>query len=154
MAQRPLRRRARGPVKLAGMCWVMTTGHENVEGRGVSTASSAGGPPVEVPIRTISSPVARAFVFSLPCAMHRSDATPPMRCWTWSRRRTLAFSLTPAAERTLPRNSGAKLPSATKRRLRASPRNPRHLDAAPQASFPRRRGSTTRPSPPDRDARS
>ena len=51
-AHRPFSRRAREAVKVAGMCWATTTGQGKSAGSAVSTASRAGGPPVEVPIST------------------------------------------------------------------------------------------------------
>ncbi len=56
----PSRRRASAPVKLAGMCWATTIGQAKSAGRGLSSASSAGGPPVEVPTTTRPSPGAGA----------------------------------------------------------------------------------------------
>ncbi len=116
----PSSRRARGPVKVAGMCCTTTIGQGKSAGSGVSRASSAGGPPVDVPTSTRPSPVALSGARSgagLGAARTGRGlrVAAPMRWRTFSARRRLGRSLAPAAARTVRTSSGAMswMPSDT-----------------------------------------
>ena len=90
------------------MCWATTIGQRKSAGRAVSSASSAGGPPVEVPTSTRPSPTARRGSrlsrrpgSRWPSSRWIPGASRPMRCLTRSLRRALDRIRAVDAARTL-----------------------------------------------------
>ena len=99
------------------MCCATRIGQGKSAGSGVSSASRAGGPPVEAPTSTRPSPLAAVDRRRRSSALGRrfgAGAPPPMRWRTRSFSRRLDLSLAPAAARTLATSSGASRPCAAK----------------------------------------
>ncbi len=141
-AQSPSNRRARGPVKLSGMCCATTMGHGKSAGRGESRASSAGGPPVEVP--TTTTPKDDPFRLTGKCSLSigppedPAAGTAPMRCRTRSRSRVASLGRERAALRTFSTNCA---PSSSTRSETAP------LGLGTKSTAPRRSASSVASAP-------